>query len=121
VMAICGDGGFMMNSQEMETAVRLKLNITVLILNDNSYGMIRWKQANMGFKDWGLTYNNPDFVKYAEAYGASGHRVTSAKQLPELLKSCLDTPGVHLVDCPIDYSDNDRILNKEIRKLSAAV
>jgi acetolactate synthase-1/2/3 large subunit len=121
VMAICGDGGFMMNSQEMETAVRLKLNITVVILNDSSYGMIRWKQANMGFKDWGLTYNNPDFVKYAEAYGASGHRVTSAKQLPELLKSCLDTPGVHLVDCPIDYSDNDRILNKEIRKLSAAV
>ena len=121
VMAICGDGGFMMNSQEMETAVRLKLNITVLILNDNSYGMIRWKQANMGFKDWGLTYNNPDFVKYAEAYGAKGHRVTNAKQLPELLKSCLDTPGVHLVDCPIDYSDNDRILNKEIRKLSAAV
>jgi acetolactate synthase-1/2/3 large subunit len=121
VMAICGDGGFMMNSQEMETAVRLKLNITVVILNDNSYGMIRWKQANMGFKDWGLTYNNPDFVKYAEAYGAKGHRVTSAKQLPELLKSCLDTPGVHLVDCPIDYSDNDRILNKEIRKLSAAV
>ncbi|MFO1246655.1 MAG: acetolactate synthase large subunit [Alphaproteobacteria bacterium] len=121
VMAICGDGGFMMNSQEMETAVRLKLNITVLILNDNSYGMIRWKQANMGFKDWGLTYNNPDFVKYAESYGAKGHRVTSAKQLPELLKSCLDTPGVHLVDCPIDYSDNDRILNKEIRKLSAAV
>jgi len=121
VMAICGDGGFMMNSQEMETAVRLKLNITVLILNDSSYGMIRWKQANMGFKDWGLTYNNPDFVKYAESYGAKGHRVTSAKQLPELLKSCLDTPGVHLVDCPIDYSDNDRILNKEIRKLSAAV
>jgi acetolactate synthase-1/2/3 large subunit len=121
VMAICGDGGFMMNSQEMETAVRLKLNITVVILNDSSYGMIRWKQANMGFKDWGLTYNNPDFVKYAEAYGASGHRVTSAKQLPELLKSCLDTPGVHLVDCAVDYSDNDRILNKEIRKLSAAV
>ena len=121
VMAICGDGGFMMNSQEMETAVRLKLNITVVILNDSSYGMIRWKQANMGFKDWGLTYNNPDFVKYAEAYGAKGHRVTSAKQLPELLKSCLDTPGVHLVDCQVDYSDNDRILNKEIRKLSAAV
>jgi acetolactate synthase-1/2/3 large subunit len=121
VMAICGDGGFMMNSQEMETAVRLKLNITVVILNDSSYGMIRWKQANMGFKDWGLTYGNPDFVKYAESYGAKGHRVTSAKQLPELLKSCLDTPGVHLVDCPIDYSDNDRILNKEIRKLSAAV
>ena len=82
VMAICGDGGFMMNSQEMETAVRLGLNITVLILRDDSYGMIRWKQANMGFKDWGLTFGNPDFVKYAEAYGANGHRVDSADDLP---------------------------------------
>jgi len=121
VMAICGDGGFMMNSQEMETAVRLGLNITVLILNDNSYGMIRWKQANMGFEDWGLTYGNPDFVKYAEAYGANGHRVESAEQLPDLLRHCLDTPGVHLIDCPVDYSDNDRILNKELKQLSAAV
>jgi len=121
VMAICGDGGFMMNSQEMETAVRLKLNITVVILNDSSYGMIRWKQANMGFQDWGLTYGNPDFVKYAESYGAFGHRVTSAEGLGPLLKKCLDTPGVHLVDCPVDYSDNDRILNKEIKQLSAKV
>jgi acetolactate synthase I/II/III large subunit len=119
VMAICGDGGFMMNSQEMETAVRLGLNLTVLILNDGSYGMIRWKQANMGFKDWGLTYGNPDFVAYAQAYGAHGHRVTSAEMLPALLQQCLDTPGVHLVDCPVDYSDNDRILNKEIKELSA--
>jgi len=119
VMAICGDGGFMMNSQEMETAVRLKLNFTVLILNDNSYGMIRWKQANMGFEDWGLTYNNPDFVKYAESYGASGHRVESAEGLPDLLKRCLDTPGVHLIECPVDYSENDRILNREIKELSA--
>ncbi|MBY8822778.1 acetolactate synthase large subunit [Sphingomonas colocasiae] len=119
VMAICGDGGFMMNSQEMETAVRLKLDITVLILNDSSYGMIRWKQANMGFKDWGLEFGNPDFVKYAEAYGASGHRVESAEHLPELLRHTLDTPGVHLIDCPVDYSDNDRILNNEIKALSA--
>jgi acetolactate synthase I/II/III large subunit len=121
VMAICGDGGFMMNSQEMETAVRLGLNITVLILNDNSYGMIRWKQANMGFKDWGLTYGNPDFVKYAEAYGANGHRVTSADMLPGLLKQCLDTPGVHLIDCPVDYSENDKILNHDIKQLSKAL
>jgi acetolactate synthase I/II/III large subunit len=121
VMAICGDGGFMMNSQEMETAVRLKLNITVLILNDSSYGMIRWKQANMGFKDWGLTYGNPDFVKYAESYGASGHRVDSAESLPRLLRHCLDTPGVHLIDCPVDYSENDRILNHEIKELSKAL
>ncbi|MCR2833319.1 acetolactate synthase large subunit [Parerythrobacter lacustris] len=118
VMAICGDGGFMMNSQEMETAVRLGLNMTVLILNDNSYGMIRWKQANMGFKDWGLTYENPDFVKYAESYGAHGHRVESAAHLAELLAHTRDTPGVHLIDCPVDYSENDQILNIDIKELS---
>jgi len=121
VMAICGDGGFMMNSQEMETAVRLKLNITVLILNDNSYGMIRWKQANMGFKDWGLTYGNPDFVEYAKAYGANGFRIDSAASLPKVLRGCLDTPGVNLIDCPVDYSDNDLILNRQIKELSAAI
>ena len=121
VMAICGDGGFMMNSQEMETAVRLGLNLTVLILRDDAYGMIRWKQANMGFADWGLTYGNPDFVKYAESYGAKGHRVDSADALPGLLESCLGTPGVHLIDCPVDYADNDRILNREIKELSAAL
>ena len=118
VMAICGDGGFMMNSQETETAVRLGLNITVLILNDSSYGMIRWKQANMGFEDWGLTYGNPDFVKYAESYGAKGHRVESAAHLKELLAHTLSTPGVHLIDCPVDYSENDQILNVDIKKLS---
>ena len=121
VIAVCGDGGFMMNSQEMETAVRLGLNITVLILNDNSYGMIRWKQANMGFEDWGLTYNNPDFVKYAESYGAKGYRVESAAHLKDLLANCLNTPGVHLIDCPVDYSENDKILNKDIKDLSKAL
>jgi acetolactate synthase-1/2/3 large subunit len=121
VMAICGDGGFMMNSQEMETAVRLGLNLTVLILRDDAYGMIRWKQANMGFKDFGLTYGNPDFVAYAESYGAHGHRAGSCVHLAELLAHCRDTPGVHLIDCQVDYSENDRILNHEIKELSAAL
>ncbi|WP_379920847.1 acetolactate synthase large subunit [Erythrobacter sp. R86502] len=118
VMAICGDGGFMMNSQEMETAVRLGLNLTVLILRDDAYGMIRWKQANMGFADFGLTYGNPDFVKYAESYGANGHRVTSSEHLTDLLTHCLVTPGVHLIDCPVDYTENDQILNHDIKRLS---
>ncbi|MBO6784549.1 MAG: acetolactate synthase large subunit, partial [Alphaproteobacteria bacterium] len=121
VMAICGDGGFMMNSQELETAVREKMNIAVLILNDNSYGMIRWKQANMGLADWGLEYGNPDFVKYAESYGAIGHRVASAGELPGIIDTALSTPGVHLIDCPVDYSENDRILNHEIKERSAAI
>ena len=72
VLAVCGDGGFMMNTQELETAVRLKLNLVVLILEDSAYGMIRWKQEVDNFADWGLTFGNPDFVKYAEAYGARG-------------------------------------------------
>ena len=76
VMAICGDGGFMMNSQELETAVRLKLDIVILILRDNAYGMIKWKQAHMGLSDFGLDYGNPDFVAYADSYGAHGHRVS---------------------------------------------
>ena len=121
VMAICGDGGFMMNSQEMETAVRLKLDITVLILRDDAYGMIRWKQANMGFADFGLTYGNPDFVAYAESYGASGHRAESSDHLRELLAMCRDARGVHLIDCPVDYSENDRILNRDIKELSKAL
>jgi len=115
VMAICGDGGFMMNSQEMETAVRLKLDIIVLILRDNAYGMIKWKQAGMGFKDFGLDYGNPDFVKYAQAYGAEGHRVESTEQLPVILKNCLDTPGVHLIEVPVDYSENEKVLIEELK------
>ena len=70
VLAVCGDGGFMMNSQEMETAVRLQLNLVVLVIEDGAYGMIRWKQAVDLFTDFGMTFGNPDFVKYAEAYGA---------------------------------------------------
>ncbi len=119
VIAICGDGGFMMNSQELETAVRLEMNLTVLIMRDDAYGMIKWKQSNMGFPNWGLDYGNPDFVKYAESYGAKGHRVAAADELLPLLKACQAEPGVHLIDCPVDYSDNDRILNNDIKQLSA--
>jgi len=121
VMAICGDGGFMMNSQELETAVRLKMNLVILILNDNAFGMIKWKQANMGFKNWGLDYGNPDFVKYAESYGAKGHYVGSAEKLLPTLQSCLASEGVHLIELPVDYSDNDRILNREIAQKSKLV
>ena len=121
VTAICGDGGFMMNSQEIETAVRLGLHITVVILRDNAYGMIKWKQANMGFDDYGLDYGNPDFVKYAESYGANGHRVTSAAELLPMLERCHEEPGVHVIEVPVDYSENDRILNHEIKELSAKI
>jgi acetolactate synthase-1/2/3 large subunit len=118
LMAICGDGGFMMNSQELETAVRLKMNLVVLILRDDAYGMIKWKQAHMGFADFGLDVGNPDFVKYAESYGACGHRVASADELLPCLHACHASAGVHVIDVPVDYSENDRILHREIPELS---
>ena len=119
VMAIVGDGGFMMNSQELETAVRLKLDIVVLILRDDGYGMIKWKQNDMDFQDFGLDFQNPDFVDYARAYGAHGHRVESTAGLGPLIEECYQQGGVHVIDCMVDYRDNSRILNREIRELSS--
>ncbi|MFC4526853.1 acetolactate synthase large subunit [Dyella halodurans] len=121
VLAICGDGGFMMNAQELETCVRLKLDLVILLLRDDAYGMIRWKQAEMGFSDYGMVFGNPDFVAFAEAHGAHGHRPDSADAFLPTLKRAFDTGGVHLIDLVIDYSDNHPILNEEIRRLSAAV
>ncbi|NWO02203.1 UNVERIFIED_ORG: acetolactate synthase-1/2/3 large subunit [Idiomarina abyssalis] len=121
VMAICGDGGFMMNSQELETAVRMGLDIVVVILNDSGYGMIKWKQQHMKLSDYGLDFNNPDFVKYAESYGANGYRLDKTENLIPLLKDCLNKPGVHLIDVPVNYSQNDRLLNEEIPERSRAI
>ncbi len=121
VLAVCGDGGFMMNSQELETAVRLGLDLTVLIIRDDAYGMIKWKQAHMGFDNFGLDYGNPDFVAYARSYGALGHRVESADELLPLLQACQQEPGVHVIDLPVDYSENDYILNEQLRELSRSL
>jgi acetolactate synthase-1/2/3 large subunit len=117
VVAACGDGGFMMNSQEMETAVRLGLDLVVLVLRDDAYGMIRWKQKDMGFPDFGLQYGNPDFVRYAEAYGAHGHRVEATTDFGPLLARCIESPGVHLIEVPVDYGGDHHILNEEIPEL----
>lgn len=114
VLSVCGDGGFMMNSQELETAVRLRLNLVVLIVQDNAYGMIRWKQAVDKFADYGLTFGNPDFVKYAEAYGARGTRVEATEDLVPALDAAFAAGGVHLVIVPIDYSENVRVLIDEL-------
>ena len=115
VLAVCGDGGFMMNSQEVETAVRIGLDLVVLILQDDAYGMIRWKQAVDGFEDYGLTFGNPDFVKYAEAYGATGWRIEATDDLVPTLHAAFEAGGVHLVTAPIDYSENMRVLVDELR------
>jgi len=114
VMAVCGDGGFMMNSQELETAVRLKLNLVVLIVEDRAYGMIRWKQAVDGFADFGMTFGNPDFVTYAKSYGAQGHLIAATAELVPTLEAAFASGGVHLVVVPIDYSENTRVLVNEL-------
>src|ERR1700742_3444284 len=98
----------MMNSQELETAVRLKLDLVVLIIEDSAYGMIRWKQAVDRFTDFGMTFGNPDFVAYAASYGARGHRIAAADALVPTLEAAFAAGGVHLVTVPIDYSENTR-------------
>jgi acetolactate synthase I/II/III large subunit len=115
VLAVCGDGGFMMNAQELETASRLRLNLVVLILQDDAYGMIRWKQAADGFPDFGMSFGNPDFVAFAAAHGLKGARVDSADGLAPALEAAFTSRGVHLVVVPVDYSENNRVLIEELR------
>jgi acetolactate synthase I/II/III large subunit len=116
VMAVCGDGGFMMNSQELETAVRLKLNLVILIIEDGAYGMIRWKQAVDRFPDFGMTFGNPDFVTYAASYGAKGTRVSTVGELRPALEAAFVAGGIQLVVVPIDYSENQRVLVDELHE-----
>jgi acetolactate synthase-1/2/3 large subunit len=117
VLAVCGDGGFMMNSQEMITCVKENIPVVVLILNDNAYGFIEWKQKNMNLPDFGMKLENPDFVKYAEAYGALGLRVESAEDLKVKLTTAFDSGRPTIVECPIDYAENYRVLNEELNDL----
>ena len=119
VVAVAGDGGFMMSSQELETAVRLGLDLTVLVVRDDGYGMIRWKQADMGFSSFGMTVGNPDFVRYAEAFGAQGHRPSSASELGPMVERCLATGGVHVIDVPIDYSEDGHALGEGLARAAA--
>lgn len=118
VLAVCGDGGFMMNSQEMITCVKENLPVVVLILNDNAYGFIEWKQRNMQLPDFGMKLANPDFVKYAEAYGALGLRVESASDLIPKLEQAFASGRPAIVECPIDYAENYRVFNEELKHVS---
>lgn len=115
VVAVCGDGGFMMNSQELETAMRLNLDLTVLILRDNRYGMILWKQKAMDLKEYGLDFGNPDFVKYAESYGAKGYRAQGSSEFLPLLKDCINSKGLNVIDVPIDYKSSNNALTNNLK------
>jgi acetolactate synthase-1/2/3 large subunit len=113
VVVVAGDGGFMMNVAELETAVRLRLDLVVIILNDSGYGMIKWKQKDMGFEDFGLDFTNPDFVKLAESFGAKGYRIGEAAELSSVLTKAIRSKGVHVIDVPIDYSENTNLGKKK--------
>lgn len=109
VVAVCGDGGFLMNVQDLETACRLGVDLTVLVLRDDAYGFIGWHQEEQGRRRQGVALGNPDLTALARAFGAGAHAVTPDSPLEQVLADALDEPGVSLVDCPIDYSINDRL------------
>ncbi|KAB0677576.1 acetolactate synthase large subunit [Aureimonas leprariae] len=114
VLAVCGDGGFMMNAQDLETAIRLGINLVVLIIRDDGYGMIRWKQAVEGLPEFGATFGNPDFDLLAKAHGASGTSVVDADGLVPALVTAFQSGGVHVVTVPVDYSENLTVLVDEL-------
>jgi acetolactate synthase-1/2/3 large subunit len=114
VLAVCGDGGFMMNAQELETAHRLQLSLVVLILEDDAFGMIRWKQEADGYPDFGMTFGNPDFVTFAKAHHMEGSRVEGVDGLAPALEAAFARGGVHIVVAPVDYSENRRVLIDEL-------
>ena len=121
VVSVNGDGGFLMNSQELETAVRMGLDMVVIILTDNAYGMIKWKQEGVGFEKFGLDFNNPDLVQYANSFGATGHRAESHAHFVEILETSLNGKGVHIIDLPVDYSLNHSILNVLLKESACIV
>lgn len=106
VMAVCGDGSFMMHSQELETAMRLNLSIVVIVIRDDAHGRIRQQQARQQLADFGLSYGNPDFVKYAISYGAKGHRIQTPEQLVPTIKQSYQYGGVHVIEIPVDYGES---------------
>jgi acetolactate synthase-1/2/3 large subunit len=112
VVALCGDGGFLMNSQELETAKRIGANVTVVVWRDDGYGLIDWKQRNEFGRPFGVEFGNPDFVAYAESFGIAGFRPSSAGDLAATYRRALDVEGPALVEIPIDYRENLRLTER---------
>lgn len=112
VVAVTGDAGFLMNSQELETAIRLGLKLVVLVWNDGCYGLIEWKQRLHFGRSGHVTFGNPDLVKYAESFGARGYRVRSAQELLPTLQAALASGTVAVIDCPVDYSENLKLTER---------
>jgi acetolactate synthase-1/2/3 large subunit len=120
VLAITGDAGFLMNSQEIETALRYKLALVVMIWHDKEYGLIKWHQQRRFGRSGNISFNNPDFVKYAESFGAIGYRVESAEELIPTLEEAFAQNTVVIVDVPVDYSENMK-LTKQLGELVCTI
>ncbi|MEB4208998.1 acetolactate synthase large subunit [Mycobacterium sp. 94-17] len=112
VLAVVGDGAFLMNSQEIETAVRERIPLVVLIWDDGGYGLIEWKMDLELGAHYYVKFNNPDVVKYAESFGAKGYRISHADELLPTLRAALDDDGISLISCPVDYSENLRLTDR---------
>lgn len=112
ILAVAGDSGFMMNSQEIETAVRLGLNITVLIFNDNKYGLIEWHQMREYGRSSHIDVTNPDFVMFAKSFGAKGYKVERTEDLLSTITTAMNDGGVSIIDCPVDYSENMKLTHR---------
>ena len=111
VVAATGDAGFLMNAQEIETAVRLKVPVVILVWNDG-YGLIEWKQLNQFHRTSHVTFGNPDLVKFAESFGARGYRVEHTEDLMPVLRQAIAEPVVSVIDCPVDYDENLKLTEK---------
>ena len=112
VLAVCGDAGFLMNVQEMETAKRLGSNIVVMVWEDHAYGLIAWKQQNQFGRHTDLSFGNPDFVALAAAFGWKGHRVENSRDLAATLDTAFREEGPSLVVIPIDYRENEKLTER---------
>jgi acetolactate synthase-1/2/3 large subunit len=121
VLAICGDGGFMMNCQELETAIRYGIPIVVLILNDNAFGFIKWEQKTLHFKEFGLDFGNPDFSRFAESFGAAGFKVKEGEAIEDILERAFSLNTVAVIECPIDYSVNYETFSIELKEICCNV
>jgi acetolactate synthase I/II/III large subunit len=120
VVAVTGDAGFMMNSQEIETAMRIGTPFVIVIWNDNGFGLIEWHQLRRFGRTSNVALSNPDFVKYAESFGAKGYRVRAADELVPILKQAIADNTVAVIDCPVDYSENMK-LTEHLGKLTCPV
>ena len=112
ILAVCGDGGFLMNVQEMETARRLNAKITVMVWDDGGYGLIAWKQDNQFGRHTDLAFGNPDWVKLAESFGWEGVRVEDSRELRGVLEKSFETEGPTLIAVPIDYRENPKLTER---------